>query len=628
VDLILLGPLPFALMALRLESTAWTPETVATVSAYATLALPIRLLVAYSSGLYRFLWQYASLVELERLLFAGAAAGALTFLAGAVFIHGTGLAPNRMPYSTLINDAMFAFGLLAAPRLGYRLLHRAPHRRPRANKRVLIVGAGAVGQAVLREMRVGQLNLFPVGFVDDDRSKLGQLLGGVAVLGTVADLPRLARANDVDEVIIAIANVRGFVVRGIVQALAGTHAEVRIVPAIRQLITGEVRVQSVRKVEIDDLLRRDPITTDLAAVRTLTEGRTVMVTGAGGSIGAELCRQIAALNPAVLVALDHGENQVFEINEELRHHFPALRVVPVIADVRDAGRTRSIIARHRPHLLFHAAAHKHVPLMEDHIVEAVTNNVLGTRNVIDAALDANTERVVNISTDKAVRPTSVMGATKRVAEHIVQFAAEAEKRNFVSVRFGNVLGSRGSVIPTFLAQIRAGGPVTVTHPDMRRYFMTIPEAVQLVLQAGALGTGGELFVLDMGEQIKIADLARDLIRLSGLEEGVDVEIRYTGIRPGEKLFEEVLFGDEDIRPTNHPKIVRALADAPGDRFLTQVDSLVRFAMLAPDDHAGIRKLLRDLVPDFALEDARTSPKLRPSPPPDAGAGTGRPTMSR
>jgi FlaA1/EpsC-like NDP-sugar epimerase len=265
--------------------------------------------------------------------------------------------------------------------------------------------------------------------------------------------------------------------------------------------------------------------------------------------------------------------------------------------------------------VFHAAAHKHVPMMEANLIEAVTNNIVGTRNVVDAALDSGVTHLVLISTDKAVRPTSIMGASKRVAEHIVRRAASQEHRHFVVVRFGNVLGSRGSVVPIFMEQIARGGPVTVTHPEMRRYFMTIPEAVQLVLQAATLGAGGELFVLDMGEQVKIVDLARDLIRLSGLEEGTDVQVQFSGIRPGEKLYEEVLFGDEDILPTDHPKIVRAVAEPPEERFVTKLDNFIRFAMLAPDDHEGIRRMLRDLVPDFALQDARSDPRLRPSPAP-------------
>jgi FlaA1/EpsC-like NDP-sugar epimerase len=453
--------------------------------------------------------------------------------------------------------------------------------------------------------------------VDDDAYKQQQLLGGIPVMGTLADLPSLISRLGVDEVIIAMPKARGNVVRRVVQAASDAGIQARTIPGFDDLISGRVSVSSLRRVEIQDLLRRDVIVTDLAAVRELATGRTVLVTGAGGSIGSELCRQIAALEPSTLVAVDHSENQIFEIERELRKQFPRLKLVPIIADIRDPGRVHSIVARHKPHAIFHAAAHKHVPLMEENIVEAVTNNVLGTRNVVDAALDADVKHVVNISTDKAVRPTSIMGVTKRIAEMIVLNAALAEQRNFVSVRFGNVLGSSGSVIPTFLRQIKEGGPVTVTHPEMRRYFMTIPEAVQLVMQAGALGNGGELFVLDMGEPVKVAELAHDLIRLSGLEEGVDIEIVYTGVRPGEKLYEEVFFGGEDVRPTHHPKVLRAVGDTADPRLLAYVESLIRTAIgYASDDH-DLRDQLRNLVPEFAREDARTDPRTRPSPHPQA-----------
>ena len=420
---------------------------------------------------------------------------------------------------------------------------------------------------------------------------------------------------------------RGNVIRRVVQAATDAGIQARTIPGFDDLISGRVNVNALRRVEIQDLLRRDAIVTDLSAVRELATGHTVLITGAGGSIGGELCRQIAALEPSTLIAVDHSENQIFEIDRELRQRFPQLNLISIIADIRDASRVHSIFGRHRPHAIFHAAAHKHVPLMEENVVEAVTNNVLGTRNVVDAALDAETKHLVNISTDKAVRPTSIMGVTKRIAEKIVANAATAENRNFVSVRFGNVLGSRGSVIPTFLKQIADGGPVRVTHPEMRRYFMTIPEAVQLVLQAGALSSGGELFVLDMGEMLKISDLARDLIRLSGLEEGVDITIEYTGVRPGEKLYEEVLFGGEDVRPTNHPKVLRALGHSTEADPTEAVEALIRTAVAQPPTDSYLRDLLRTLVPEFAREDARTDPKVRPSPAPALGVKAPRPSIS-
>jgi FlaA1/EpsC-like NDP-sugar epimerase len=342
------------------------------------------------------------------------------------------------------------------------------------------------------------------------------------------------------------------------------------------------------------------VETDLASVAALATGETVLVTGAGGSIGSELCRQIARLAPDRLVLVGHGENSIFDVLHELQGAFPDIEVTPVIADVRDRGRIGHIFRQFHPHAVFHAAAHKHVPLMEENVVEAITNNIIGTRNVVDAAVECGTRHFVLISTDKAVRPTSVMGATKRIAELIVHRAAVTNRRNFVSVRFGNVLGSRGSVVPTFLKQIRAGGPVTVTHPEMRRYFMTIPEAVQLVLQAGALGRGGEVFVLDMGEPVRVVDLATDLIRLSGLEVGRDVQISFTGMRPGEKLYEEMFFGGEHVTPTNHAKVLRA-NNMTLDFDIEPILSELHVASEQAGNDDRIRVLLHKLVPGFRMQ---------------------------
>jgi FlaA1/EpsC-like NDP-sugar epimerase len=373
------------------------------------------------------------------------------------------------------------------------------------------------------------------------------------------------------------------------------------VPAISDILSGRVAVASLRQVEIQDLLRREPVQTDLDQVRVLATGESVLVTGAGGSIGSELCRQLARLDPAQIILLGHGENSIFDVLAELAEQHPTVTAIPVIADIRDRERLRQVFETYRPYSVFHAAAHKHVPLMETNVSEAVTNNVLGTRNVAQLAAEYGVEHLVLISTDKAVRPTNVMGATKRIAEQIVQEIAENTERNFVAVRFGNVLGSRGSAVPTFLRQIQAGGPVTVTHPEMRRYFMTIPEAVQLVLQAGAIGKGGEVFVLDMGEPVKILDLATDLIRLSGLEVGTDIEIRFTGSRPGEKLYEELFFDSESALPTDHPKVLRAKNGALPTGLSTGVDLLVDGASRGWSDEQ-VRSLLGQLVADFRMTD--------------------------
>jgi FlaA1/EpsC-like NDP-sugar epimerase len=598
LDILGLLAVPFIVLALRFEGLAWPGGYFDVALVYAGFTLPFRLFFAWRAGLYRCIWQHASIVEAERILVAGALSAVTNFIIGTWLLQSMDLATRRMPYSALVLDAMLALGVLAGPRLAARFL-TVRRRRAFVGTRTIVVGAGSAGQLIAREaLASDRANFSVVAFVDDDRSKLGMLLNGVRVEGRVDDLPRLIRDFGAREIIIAMPSARGSLVRRIVEMATIAGARTRTVPSLADLASGKFEVTSLRPVEIQDLLRRAPITTDLEAVKQLATGHIVLVTGAGGSIGSELCRQIAELRPELLILVDHSENQVFEIEGELRRKFPQQRLAPVIADVRDAARIRRVFERFTPFAVFHAAAHKHVPLMEENVVEAITNNVLGTRNIVDASIDCGVQHFVLISTDKAVRPTSVMGATKRIAEIIVRRAAAREGRHFVAVRFGNVLGSRGSVVPTFMAQIERGGPVTVTHPEMRRYFMTIPEAVQLVLQAGALGQGGELFVLDMGEPVKIADLARDLIRLSGLEEGADIEIKYTGMRPGEKLYEEVLFGDEDVGETAHPKVIRVLADEPEQGYEPRINELVRLAGLQSEDDGRLRALLVDLVPDF------------------------------
>jgi FlaA1/EpsC-like NDP-sugar epimerase len=443
------------------------------------------------------------------------------------------------------------------------------------------------------------LGLRPVGFVDDDRAKHGHRLHGVPVLGALVDLPAAVQKTGAAEVVVAMPSATGKAVREVVRAAQTAGVPTRTVPGLSEIISGRKSVSALRRVEIQDLLRREPISTDLRQVRSLAADGTVLITGAGGSIGSELCRQIAQLSPSRLVALGRGENSIFELLHELRTSFPNLTVVPVIADVRDYGRMEAVFERYRPRTVFHAAAHKHVPLMETNVAEAVLNNVLGTRNVGELAARYGAAHFVLISTDKAVRPTSVMGATKRIAEAIIHDMCDAPSGSFVSVRFGNVLGSRGSVVPVFLRQILAGGPVTVTHPEMRRYFMTIPEAVQLVLQAGALGRSREVFVLDMGEPVKIADLAADLIRLSGLEVGNDVEIQFTGMRPGEKLYEELFFDAENAAATDHPKILRAQHVTFPHGSARLVDELIQAARDNRPE-AELRRLMSRLVPDYAL----------------------------
>jgi len=466
-------------------------------------------------------------------------------------------------------------------------------------RRVLVMGAGSAGAMIVREMQANPgLGLAPVGLLDDNRTKVGMTIHGVLVQGTREDIPRLVHEEKIEEVIIAMPTAPGQAIRDVVTICQQAGVACKTMPGIYELISGQVSVKQVRDVRIEDLLRREPVRIDGPEAGRYLFDAVVLVTGAGGSIGAELCRQIASYRPRQLLLLGHGENSIYHIMLELRERFPHLAVQPLIADVRDQERLSSVFARHRPQVIFHAAAHKHVPLMETNVAEAVMNNVSGTEMLLRAAEAHEVARFVLVSTDKAVNPVNVMGATKRLAELLVQDAARRTGRAYVAVRFGNVLGSRGSVIPLFQHQIATGGPVTVTHPEMRRYFMTIPEAVQLVIQAAALGHGGEIFVLDMGEQVRVVDLATELLRLSGLEPGRDVEIVFTDLRPGEKLSEELFANGEEPRPTQHEKILVAHGNNTWDsaalsRHLQALQVLAREG----DDTRIIAKM-QEIVPEY------------------------------
>jgi FlaA1/EpsC-like NDP-sugar epimerase len=585
--------------ALRFEGFEWGAAHERTALVYLACTLPIKLYVAWLVGVYRRLWRYAGIVEVERLITSTVTSGVICAVVGGLVLPSLGVTPLRVPLSVLLMDGLLTAAFAALPRLWVRAFgRRGQRRRLESGRRALIVGAGAAGEMIVKELLAHpQIGLNPIGFLDDDHTKHGHRLNDIPVLGPVTALRRLVVDHGVDEVIIAMPRAPGHAVRQVVRAALDVGVNTRTVPGIYDILSGKVTVASLRQVEIQDLLRREPITTDLDQVRGLATGETVLVTGAGGSIGSELCRQLARLEPAQILLLGHGENSIFDILAELTERFPSVSATPIIADIRDRQRLRQVFQQYQPYSVFHAAAHKHVPLMEGNIAEAVTNNVLGTKNVAELSAEFGVENLVLISTDKAVRPTNIMGATKRLAEQIVQAVAEMHERKFVAVRFGNVLGSRGSVVPTFLRQIRAGGPVTVTHPEMRRYFMTIPEAVQLVLQAGAIGRGGEVFVLDMGEPVKVLDLATDLIRLSGLEVGTDIEIRFTGTRPGEKLYEELFFNAESAIATDHPKVLRAKNGSLPVGLNTIVDMLVDEARKGrPDDE--MRELLCRMVPDF------------------------------
>jgi FlaA1/EpsC-like NDP-sugar epimerase len=528
-------------------------------------ALVVKPAVFMGFGLYGRYWKYASVRDLVAVTLGVTAASVVLGLLVAVAMVNRAI--PEFSRSVLLIDwlltVLAAGGLRFTIRLwnDRRLGSAAGGSGPLLN--LLIAGAGAAGEAVLREIeRNPSLRLNPVGLLDDDAVKRGKRIHGVRVLGRLDEVEKVIASRDIQEVIIAMPTAPGSTIRRVAQACAAADVTSRTLPGMFELLDGRVSVSRLREVDISDLLRRPEIPGPVDGAAYVT-GRTVVVTGGGGSIGLELSRQLAHAGPGRLILLGHGENSLFEAEYQLRESFSDVSLETVVADVRDRERIQRVFERYRPEIVFHAAAHKHVPMMERNPEEAITNNVLGTANVVGAALDAGTPRLVLISTDKAVEPSSIMGATKRVAEQIVMQAARRSGRAFAAVRFGNVLGSRGSVVPHFKRQIEAGGPITITHPDVSRFFMTIPEAVHLVLHAGGLSRGGELFVLNMGRAVRIIDLAHDLIALSGYSPD-EIEIRYTGLRPGEKLEERLWDTAATIEPTAHPDILRVteVADQP------------------------------------------------------------------
>lgn len=507
--------------------------------------------VFYAFKLYNRIWAYASMGELFALIQA-VTVGSL----GTITI--TFFANTQLPRSIAIIHWVLTILLMGGSRMLWRCLveyRKATGHKP--SRRALIIGAGDAGAMVARELKNHNSSFLPVGFIDDDPVKQNVSVLGLPVLGTREQIPDLVGRHKVNLIVIAMPSVEAGVIREMVEICRGTKAELKILPGMYQLINGQVSVNHLRPVQLEDLLHREPVKVDLEEIAGYLAGETVLITGAGGSIGSELCRQVAAVRPRQLVLLGHGENSIYNIWLELQEKFKGVPLSIEIADIRDKLRINSIFQKHRPGVVFHAAANKHVPLMELHPAEAIKTNVFGTRNVAEAAGRFEAKIFVMISTDKAVNPSSVMGASKRMAELIVGQENMVGKTIFTAVRFGNVLGSSGSVVPLFNRQIAAGGPVTVTHPEMKRYFMTIPEAVQLVIQAGAMAEGGEIFVLDMGRPVKIVDMARDLIRLSGLEPEKDIEISFIGMRPGEKLFEELLTAEEGSCATRHKRIFKA-----------------------------------------------------------------------
>jgi FlaA1/EpsC-like NDP-sugar epimerase len=522
----------------------------------------VQLLVLLALGLYEHWWRYISVRDVWRAILAVTVGS----IVAVVVLYLWRPVSLSVPRGIVAIDWLLAVAFVTGARLLARTLIERPARGlfMTRGKEALIVGAGDAGQLVIREMlKTPRLGYAPIGLVDDDPRKRNMRLHGVRVLGATDQLPRLLTDNRPDEVIIAIPSGAGEVRQRIVNACRDAGVPVKTLPGVHELITGDLNLsRQLREVQVEDVLGREAVELDIPSIASYITGSTVLVTGAGGSIGSELCRQVAALGADQIVLVDHSENALVQIDHELQNERRYLATVPALADVKDAAKMRRLFERHRPTVVFHAAAYKHVPLMEANPLESVRNNVLGTKVVADIAAEHGAKRFVLVSTDKAVRPKNVLGQTKALCEWVVEAAAEREGNgtSFISVRFGNVLGSSGSVIPLFRRQIARGGPVTVTHPEMERYFMTIPEAVQLIVQAGALGESGDIFVLDMGEPVRIVDLAHDMIRLSGKEPERDIAIDFVGVRPGEKLKEDLWGDDESSSSTSHPKILRAVSD--------------------------------------------------------------------
>lgn len=567
----------------------------------------IKLLLFWRYGLFRGWWRYVSMTDLITICKANilASAGVVGY---AAFVYRL----ESIPRSVLLLDGLFCFLLVAGIRFSIRAWREnfypmAVNRGGRT--RLLIIGAGDAGQMIARELHLNRtLKIEAVGFVDDDGRKQGEMFHGLPVLGRCVDLPTVCRKKQVSEVVIAIPSASGRQIRAIVQRCQQANVRFKTLPGVGSLLDGSVSVQQLKEVSLDDLLGRESVRLDNREISNYLRDKRVLITGAGGSIGSELCRQISKFNPGQLILFENAETPLFSIEKELRNACLELSIFPIIGDIRHRARVEAIFDEFMPQVVFHAAAYKHVPMMEFNPAEAVNNNVRGTQVMAEVADAFHVEHFVMVSTDKAVNPTNVMGASKRAAEKIVQTLERRSKTCFVTVRFGNVLGSSGSVIPTFTEQIKAGGPVTVTHREITRYFMTVSEASQLVLQAGSMGRGGEIYLLDMGEPVKIVHLAEELIRLSGKIPYEDIDIEFTGLRPGEKLYEELLLDSEGVRPTRHEKICVA-ASVYEDAILLQeqIDSL--FAAARRMELTEVLNLLQVIVPEYHPAEHESARKL-------------------
>lgn len=553
----------------------------------------ISLLIFWVFRLYHSLWQYASIAEVYRIAEACITVEVVHFLSNK-------MVGNMLPRSCYFNAAIYLIIAICASRFMYRMIRTVlnKYRNIKTSNNVMIIGAGEATNVIMREIQNSSYlaNSNIACIIDDDRRKVGKYIRGVKVIGTRDKIKEAAKLYDIDEIIFAIPSASNEVKRDILNICKETDCTLKILPGVYQMVDGEINVNSIRNVDVLDLLGRDPIEVDIESIMDYVKDKVIMVTGGGGSIGSELCRQLVSHKPKQLIIFDIYENNAYDIQQELKINYPDANVVTLIGSIRNVSRLESVFAQYKPDIVYHAAAHKHVPLMEVSPDEAVKNNVVGTWNVARMADKYGVKKFVMISTDKAVNPTNVMGATKRICEMIVQTYNEISKTDFVAVRFGNVLGSNGSVIPLFKRQIEAGGPVTVTDPNIIRYFMTIPEAVSLVLQAGAYAKGGEIFILDMGEPVKIDDLAKNLIRLSGYTLGVNMEIKYTGLRPGEKLYEELLMKEEGLQETDNKLIhIGKPIEFDKENFF---DNLEKLKEEAYSETGNIRESLKKVVDTY------------------------------
>lgn len=595
-DIILINGSVFLSLIMRFEiNIASVPEEY--IQKYIVNVIPftiVTLIIFWCFRMYHSLWQYASIAELYKIVEA-------CVVAELAHLCVTSFMGWMLPRSCYFTSGVFLIVAMSASRFMYRLLRQLinEYRHTSEQLKIMIIGAGEATSVLMREISNSRYldNSKVVCIIDDDLGKVGKYIRGVKIVGTRDHIKEYARYYDIDEIIFAIPSASTKDKREILNICKETSCNLKILPGVYQMVDGEINIKDLRNVDVLDLLGRDPVKVDIESIMDYVKDKTVLVTGGGGSIGSELCRQLVSHKPKCLVIFDIYENNAYDIQQELKIKYPDANVVTLIGSIRNTSRLESVFEQYKPDIVYHAAAHKHVPLMEVSPNEAIKNNVVGTWNVAKMADKYGVKKFVMISTDKAVNPTNVMGATKRICEMIIQSFNEKSKTDFVAVRFGNVLGSNGSVIPLFKKQIEAGGPVTVTHPDIIRYFMTIPEAVSLVLQAGAYAKGGEIFILDMGEPVKIDDLAKNLIRLSGYTLGVDMEIKYTGLRPGEKLYEELLMNEEGMQDTDNKLIhIGRPIEFDKEHFYEKLEELKEMAYA--EDSADIRKKIMEVVDTY------------------------------